>query len=98
MPGPWRLFPHLDMRQRMRSFNLNRDARPLATPGLLALVLRALCFNLNRDARPLATSSQMITLGSGSRFNLNRDARHLATLEKPGKYMLVERVSISTNM
>ena len=59
MPGPWRRTKSDSTLARLLSFNLNRDARPLATQ------MMSQChhagyrgFNLNRDARPLATSMQ----------------------------------------
>ena len=52
MPGPWRRRASLHHRNE-ESFNLKRDARPLATPGIRRQSSAG--FNLKRDARPLAT-------------------------------------------
>src|SRR6266496_3393537 len=56
MPGPWRLGYYSSHMASFTGFNLNRDARPLATNTKVLLRSHLQCFNLNRDARPLATS------------------------------------------
>src|SRR5207247_1107805 len=56
MPGPWRLGRILPLYRWWIGFNLNRDARPLATLFLLIVSIGLGGFNLNRDARPLATT------------------------------------------
>src|SRR6266487_6665159 len=57
MPGPWRLGYYSSHMASFTGFNLNRDARPLATNTKVLLRSHLQCFNLNRDARPLATKS-----------------------------------------
>src|SRR6266496_5218646 len=59
MPGSWRLGSHHQASRSLLRFNLNRDARPLATRRQLQRVLLKICFNLNRDARPLATEEEI---------------------------------------
>ncbi len=58
MPGPWRLRRSSTPNYANISFNLNRDARPLATPPRWFPHRASKSFNLNRDARPLATWGQ----------------------------------------
>src|SRR6266496_3350008 len=56
MPGPWRRTYQCTSHCKSWSFNLNRDARPLATEEFILIMFPTMkCFNLNRDARPLAT-------------------------------------------
>src|SRR5207247_204945 len=79
MPGPWRLLPLKVVGIHLISFNLNRDARPLATHLHKFPRLAVQGFNLNRDARPLATRFFLTIHNVVVCFNLNRDARPLAT-------------------
>src|SRR5881396_3298475 len=59
MPGPWRPNTIIYPSNAGDSFNLNRDARPLATQKSVSCQVEIVCFNLNRDARPLATNLSM---------------------------------------
>src|SRR5438034_8697277 len=79
MPGPWRLVIAGGLEYLKLCFNLNRDARPLATGGHTSRQDASSSFNLNRDARPLATLMCACLCLARICFNLNRDARPLAT-------------------
>ena len=68
-----------DERNQCSSFNLNREAAPLATPEVLWGSRDRLSFNLNREAAPLATRLAYALRRSVLCFNLNREAAPLAT-------------------
>src|SRR5205823_5894058 len=62
------------------SFNLRREASPLATPLPFREARRRQSFNLRREASPLATAQLAgISLTARPCFNLRREASPLAT-------------------
>ncbi len=62
------------------SFNLNREAAPLATLPPCHIHHLPCSFNLNREAAPLATLRIIwVALPGRIGFNLNREAAPLAT-------------------
>src|SRR6266496_1517927 len=80
MPGPWRPIVWLARRSSMESFNLNRDARPLATRSEMSSRLNGIVVSISTEMPGpwrLAAINILARLEDG--FNLNRDARPLAT-------------------
>jgi len=88
MPAPWRLWIRQAMIPRSLSFNLKRDASPVATTRERMKSSRAKGFNLKRDASPVATSGNPIWVCEFTNgFNLKRDASPVATLRKEKRKM-----------
>ncbi len=79
----------------MRSFNLKREASPLATSKVRLLQPARNRFNLKREASPLATYTNFIRRLRIQSFNLKREASPLATTKIRVSHM-IKRVSISS--
>src|SRR6266496_976732 len=99
MPGPWRRLITYLVRASCVGFNLNRDARPLATQDSMSRRPENSMF----QSQPRCQAPGDLSDSSGNPvafvgFNLNRDARPLATLDKFIDGVVWLWVSISTEM
>src|SRR6266516_8141349 len=80
MPGPWRPNSSAPCRPYQKCFNLNRDARPLASSEVSMKEYHKILFQSQpRCQAPGDTKKWNLGLMSNMGFNLNRDARPLAT-------------------
>src|SRR6266699_3350120 len=80
MPGPWRRQFIATDRPSSIHFNLRRDARPLATTSLNALLCPYSTFqSQTRCQAPGDAGILLVVSAIECHFNLRRDARPLAT-------------------